>query len=46
VGGPADVVSAVERAAIGRPLDFTINRNGSRQDLQVIPAEMVRQGPG
>ena len=46
VGGPADVVNAVERAAIGRPLDFTINRNGSRQDLQVIPAEMVRQGPG
>ncbi|MFN9069275.1 MAG: trypsin-like peptidase domain-containing protein [Cyanobacteriota bacterium] len=46
VGGPADVVTAVEKAAIGRPLEFTINRKGSRQDLQVIPAEMVPRGPG
>jgi S1-C subfamily serine protease len=46
VKGPSDVVTAVERASIGQPLELTIERRGSRRDLQVIPAEMARRGAG
>lgn len=46
VQGPADVVTAVERASVGKPLGLTIERMGTRQELQVIPAEMARRGAG
>jgi S1-C subfamily serine protease len=40
---PTEVITAVERNGVGRPLTFTVNRNGSVLKVDVVPGEM---GPG
>jgi S1-C subfamily serine protease len=37
---PTQVIAAVERAGVGRPLSLTINRNGSVLKVEVVPGEM------
>ena len=40
VQSPADLVTAVERAGVGRPLLLTVERDKSRLQLEVTPAQM------
>jgi S1-C subfamily serine protease len=42
---PSEVITAVERTGVGRPLAFTVNRNGSVLKVEVIPGEMGPVGP-
>jgi S1-C subfamily serine protease len=37
---PTQVIAAVERAGVGRPLSLTLNRNGSVLKVDVVPGEM------
>jgi S1-C subfamily serine protease len=37
---PTEVITAVERNGVGRPLTFTVNRNGSVLKVDVVPGEM------
>jgi S1-C subfamily serine protease len=37
---PTQVIAAVERAGVGRPLSLTINRNGTVLKVEVVPGEM------
>ena len=38
--GPSQLIAAVERGGVGRPLVLTINRGGQVQQVEVVPAEM------
>ena len=40
VTGPSQLIAAVERGGVGRPLVLTINRSGQVQQVEVVPAEM------
>jgi hypothetical protein len=37
---PTQVIAAVERTGVGRPLTLTVNRKGSILKVQVVPGEM------
>jgi S1-C subfamily serine protease len=41
VRSPADVISAVEVAGVGRPLNISLTRGGVSQQLQVVPQDLV-----
>jgi len=41
VSSPADVISAVEAAAVGRPLLIGVTRAGAGQAFQVVPQDLV-----
>jgi S1-C subfamily serine protease len=41
VSSPADVISAVEAAGVGRPLLIGVTRAGAGQELQVVPQDLV-----
>ena len=40
VTGPSQLIAAVERGGVGRPLVLTINRSGQVQQVEVVPAEL------
>jgi hypothetical protein len=40
VQSPADLVNAVERAGVGRPLLLIVERDKSKLQLEVTPAEL------
>ncbi|MEB3308519.1 MAG: trypsin-like peptidase domain-containing protein [Cyanobacteriota bacterium] len=40
VRDPGQLVSAVERTGVGRPLTLTVNRSGTRFDVDVTPAQL------
>ena len=40
VTGPSQLIAAVERARVGRPLVLTINRSGQVLQVEVVPAEL------
>jgi S1-C subfamily serine protease len=42
VQGPVQVVAAVEKAGVGRPLSLTVNRRGSNIRIDVVPGEMAQ----
>ena len=45
VDKPSQLVAAVERAGVGKPLVLTVSRSGRQEQLTVVPAELVpRQG--
>ncbi|MFM7734275.1 MAG: trypsin-like peptidase domain-containing protein [Cyanobium sp.] len=44
VQSPADLVSAVEAAGVGKPLTLSVQRQGGSFPVQVVPAEMSRGG--
>ena len=44
VRSPADVISAVDAADVGRPLLITVTRAGVGQQLQVVPQALVQTG--
>lgn len=39
---PAQIVAAVERTGVGRPLSLTVNRNGNVIRIDVVPGEMAQ----
>jgi S1-C subfamily serine protease len=41
VRSPADVITAVEAAGVGKPLVIGVNRGGVNQQLQVVPQDLV-----
>ncbi|MEB3352289.1 MAG: trypsin-like peptidase domain-containing protein [Cyanobacteriota bacterium] len=43
---PSDLVAAVERAGVGRPLELSVLRAGSTLRIQVVPSDLARQGAG
>jgi S1-C subfamily serine protease len=45
IQGPAQMVAAVERTGVGRPLPLTVSRNGALVSIEVLPGEMGRQLP-
>ena len=45
VRSPADVISAVEAADVGRPLLISVRRAGVGQQLQVVPQALVLSRP-
>lgn len=45
VRSPADVISAVEAADVGRPLLISVTRAGVGQQLQVVPQALVLSRP-
>ncbi|MFN7228760.1 MAG: trypsin-like peptidase domain-containing protein [Synechococcaceae cyanobacterium] len=42
VRNPSDLVAAVEKTGVGRPMGLTVLRNGSTVKLEVIPADLAR----
>lgn len=42
IRGPSDLVSAVEKTGVGRPLDLTLLRGGGTLKIQVTPADLAR----
>ncbi|MFM7547517.1 MAG: trypsin-like peptidase domain-containing protein [Cyanobacteriota bacterium] len=40
VQNPSQLVAAVERAGVGRPLSLTVNRGGSELEVSVTPAQL------
>ena len=40
VTGPADVVTAINRHSVGKPLDFGIARGNKQLKMMIYPAEM------
>ncbi|MEB3266715.1 MAG: trypsin-like peptidase domain-containing protein [Cyanobacteriota bacterium] len=42
IKGPADLVTAVEKTGVGRPLNLTLRRGGSTLTVQVTPADLAR----
>ncbi len=45
VRSPADVITAVEAAGVGRPLLIAVTRGGVSQQLQVVPQDLVLPRP-
>ncbi|MCX5947762.1 MAG: trypsin-like peptidase domain-containing protein [Cyanobacteria bacterium] len=41
VSSPADVITAVEAAGVGRPLLIGVTRAGAAQEFQVVPQDLV-----
>ena len=41
VDNPSQLVAAVERAGVGKPLVLTVSRSGRQEQLTVVPADMA-----
>ena len=41
VDKPSQLVAAVERAGVGKPLVLTVSRSGRQEQLTVVPADMA-----
>jgi len=46
VPGPAEMISAVEKNGVGKPMTLGILRGGATMQLQVIPTEIARSNEG
>ena len=41
IGNPAEVVSAIDRHGVDRPLNLEVMRSGQRMTLSITPVEMT-----
>ena len=46
VGGPAQMISAVEANGVGRPMELQVLRAGATLQLQVVPTAIARSAAG